>query len=50
MRPIIVLLMISLTACTSIPKKQCYEMNISLGKQVICTTVPQTESKLMRRI
>ena len=39
-----------LSGCASLPKKQCYEMNISLGKQTICTTVPQTESKIMRRL
>ena len=47
---ILALITLSLTACTSVPKKHCYQMNITLSHQVICTTIPQTESSVMKRI
>lgn len=35
------LIILSLTACTSVAKKHCYQMSITLSHQVICTTIPQ---------
>ena len=42
------------TGCASRPPKTCYEMSITfnyrVGKQVICTIYPQTETPFMRKI
>lgn len=48
-------LLVVLSGCATKPKRQCYEMNLTFGyngpqSQRICTTAPQTESKLMRKV
>lgn len=51
---VLVILGLFLTGCSSIQKKTCYEMTVTLStgatKQVICTNIPQTETANMRRI
>lgn len=52
---IVCTLIVLISGCASKPKRQCYEMTLTFGyngpqSQRICTTVPQTESKLMRKV
>ena len=43
-----------MSGCAAKPPKLCYELTLTfeerMSKQVICTTRPQTESEMMRKL